>query len=101
MPDEATPPSPDIRPIQALVEDLPVPTALLEGPAHRIAYLNPAFARVVGRGADDLLGLPAAEAFPRWLLLLRRRRAQAGAPSSSTRTRTFSQRSARRSKAVK
>ncbi len=65
MPDEATPPSPDIRPIQALVEDLPVPTAVLEGPAHRIAYLNPAFARVVGRDAADLLGLPAAEAFPR------------------------------------
>ena len=65
MPDEATPPSPDIRPIQALVEDLPVPTALLEGPAHRIAYLNPAFGRVLGRATAALLGLPAAEAFPR------------------------------------
>ena len=65
MPDEAIPPSPDIRPIQALVEDLPVPTALLEGPAHRIAYLNPAFARAVGRDTADLMGLPAAEAFPR------------------------------------
>jgi PAS domain S-box-containing protein len=65
VPDEAIPPSPDIRPIQRLTEDLPVPTVLLEGPAHRIAYVNPAFSRTVGRGEAELVGLAAAAAFPR------------------------------------
>ncbi len=65
MPDEAIPPSPDIRPIRLIAEDLPVPTVVLEGPAHRIVYLNPAFSHATGRNAADLAGLTAAEAFPR------------------------------------
>ncbi len=59
------PPAPDSRLVKALVEDLPVPSLLLEGPAHRIAYVNPAFAAAVGRPAAWLVGRTAAEAFPR------------------------------------
>jgi signal transduction histidine kinase len=36
----------------------------VEGPAHVVRYLNPAFARMAGKSADELLGRPFAEAVP-------------------------------------
>ena len=65
VPDQANLPAPDSHPIRSLVEDLPVPSALLEGPGHCIVYCNPAFIKATGRDAAGLIGRPVAEAFPR------------------------------------
>ena len=36
----------------------------VEGTTHVVIYLNPAFARLVGRKGEDLIGRPFAEAVP-------------------------------------
>ena len=36
----------------------------VEGPAHVVRYLNPAFARLAGKRPDELIGRPFAEAVP-------------------------------------
>ena len=40
------------------------PMVAVEGTTHVVAYLNPAFARLVGRARKDLTGRPFAEAVP-------------------------------------
>jgi len=47
-----------------LSERSPQPTIAVEGMTHVVIYLNPAFARLVGRGRKDLVGRPFAEAVP-------------------------------------
>lgn len=42
----------------------PQPMVAVEGPAHVIRYLNPAFARLAGKTPDELIGRPFAEAVP-------------------------------------
>ena len=56
MPDEALPASPDIGTIRQLLQALPVPSAVLDGPMHRILYVNPAFARFGGYSVTDMIG---------------------------------------------
>ena len=41
-----------------------MPTAALEGLAHRIRFLNPALCRLTGKNRDELMGLPFPEALP-------------------------------------
>jgi len=45
-------------------ERSPQPMVAVGGPAHVVRYLNPAFARLSGRAADQLVGRPFAEAVP-------------------------------------
>lgn len=45
-------------------EGSPQPMVAVEGTTHVVMYLNPAFARLVGRERDDLVGRPFAEAVP-------------------------------------
>ncbi|MCE9531939.1 MAG: response regulator [Planctomycetes bacterium] len=45
-------------------ERSPQPMVAVEGTTHVVAYLNPAFARLVGKKRDDLVGRPFAEAVP-------------------------------------
>jgi PAS domain S-box-containing protein len=63
-PDDAkqTPPIP--RLCRYLSERSPQPTVAVEGATHIVSYLNPAFARLVGRERKDLIGRPFAEAVP-------------------------------------
>ncbi len=49
---------------RCLSEQSPLPLVAVEGPTHVVSYLNPAFARLVGREREDLLGRPLAEAVP-------------------------------------
>src|SRR5581483_3626195 len=42
----------------------PQPMVAVEGPAHIVRYVNPAFARLAGSTADELIGRPFAEAVP-------------------------------------
>ncbi len=42
----------------------PQPMVAVEGPTHVVRYLNPAFAHLAGKAADELLGRPFAEAVP-------------------------------------
>lgn len=64
MPDDGRPAMPEIACIRGFAEASPMALALLQGPAHRIRYLNPAFLAAAGRPAEALLGRPAAKAFP-------------------------------------
>ena len=45
-------------------EASPQPMIAAGGPTHVVRYLNPAFARLAGRPAGDLVGRPFAEAVP-------------------------------------
>src|SRR5690348_16894172 len=45
-------------------ERSPQPMVAVEGPTHVVRHLNPAFARLAGKAADELLGLPFAVAMP-------------------------------------
>jgi len=45
-------------------ERSPQPMVAVEGATHIIRYLNPAFARLVGREVNDLVGRPFSEAVP-------------------------------------
>jgi PAS domain S-box-containing protein len=47
-----------------LSERSPQPTVAVDGTTHVVAYLNDAFARLVGRERQDLIGRPFAEAVP-------------------------------------
>jgi PAS domain S-box-containing protein len=47
-----------------LSERSPQPMVAVEGTTHVVSYLNPAFARLVGRERKDLVGRPFAEAVP-------------------------------------
>ncbi|WP_246524566.1 hybrid sensor histidine kinase/response regulator [Gemmata palustris] len=47
-----------------LSERSPQPTVAVEGLTHVVIYVNPAFARFVGRERTDLIGRPFAEAVP-------------------------------------
>jgi signal transduction histidine kinase len=49
--------------LRALVLQIPIPVALLEGPDHRHALVNDAYRRISG-GGRDVTGLTIAEAFP-------------------------------------
>jgi PAS domain S-box-containing protein len=45
-------------------ERSPQPMVAVGGPTHVVRYLNPAFARLVGKTPDELIGRPIAEAVP-------------------------------------
>jgi two-component system cell cycle sensor histidine kinase/response regulator CckA len=47
-----------------LSDQSPQPTVAVEGLTHVVIYVNPAFARFVGREQTDLVGRPFAEAVP-------------------------------------
>jgi PAS domain S-box-containing protein len=47
-----------------LSERSPQPMVAVEGTTHNVIYLNSAFARLVGRERNDLIGRPFAEAVP-------------------------------------
>jgi PAS domain S-box-containing protein len=47
-----------------LSERSPQPMVAVEGTTHVVIYLNPAFARLVGREGKDLIGRPFAQAVP-------------------------------------
>ena len=55
-------------PVQRLCRHLsersPQPMAAVEGVTHVVIYVNPAFARLVGRDKKDLVGRPFAQAVP-------------------------------------
>src|SRR5947199_3433234 len=57
--------SPDVmRLCRYLSDQSPQPTVAVEGAGHVVSYLNPAFARLVGKAANELIGRPFAEAVP-------------------------------------
>src|SRR5271166_3372254 len=57
--------APDLsRLCRFLFELSPQPMVAVEGTTHVVSYLNPAFARLVGRERKDLIGRPIAEAVP-------------------------------------
>ncbi len=57
--------TPPIRHIcRYLSERSPQPMVAVEGSTHVVIYLNLAFARLVGRGREDLVGRPFAQAVP-------------------------------------
>ncbi|HVJ81581.1 MAG TPA: PAS domain-containing protein, partial [Planctomycetia bacterium] len=47
-----------------LSEQSPQPTVAVEGAAHFVIYVNPAFARLVGRARPELVGRPFVEVVP-------------------------------------
>ncbi|WP_439627030.1 ATP-binding protein [Gemmata sp.] len=47
-----------------LSEQSPLPTVALQGATHVVSYLNPAFARLVGKDRRDLVGRSFAEVVP-------------------------------------
>jgi len=58
-------PTPTLRRLcRYLSERSQQPMVAVEGITHVVIYLNPAFARLVGREAKDLIGRPFAEAVP-------------------------------------
>ncbi len=59
---EKAPPIP--RLCRDLSERSPLPVVAVAGATLTIEYVNPAFARLVGREANDLVGRPLAEAVP-------------------------------------
>src|SRR5688572_22448845 len=56
------PPSP--RVCRYLSERSPQPMVAVDGVTHVVSYVNPAFAQLVGREVNDLIGKPFAEAVP-------------------------------------
>ena len=59
---EHVPPFP--RLCRFLSERSPQPMVAVDGTTHVVSYANPAFAELVGREVDELLGRPFAEAVP-------------------------------------
>jgi PAS domain S-box-containing protein len=47
-------------------ERSPQPLVAVEGSTHVVRYVNPAFARLVGKNTEELVGRPLAEAVPEW-----------------------------------
>src|SRR6476661_4172082 len=64
MPDDGRPALPDIDCIRGFAGASPMAVAVLQGPAHRIRYVNPAFLAATGRAEQALLNCRMAEAFP-------------------------------------
>lgn len=64
MPDDGRPALPDIECIRGFAGSSPMAVAVLQGPAHRIRYVNPAFLAATGSTEDRLLDRRLAEAFP-------------------------------------
>ncbi|MBL6453777.1 PAS domain S-box protein [Belnapia sp. T6] len=64
MPEEGRKPAPDMEPIRAFAEESPAAVAVLSGPAHRLLYVNPAFALAAGQAAEMLCGRSLAEVLP-------------------------------------
>lgn len=64
MPDECREALSHIDSIRAFAEDSSIAIAVLDGPAHRVVYMNPAFVEATGQPPHTLLHRPAAEAFP-------------------------------------
>ena len=62
--DAAGPTPPVPRLCRYLSERSPQPTVAVEGTTHVVSYLNPAFARLVGKERKELVGRPFAEAVP-------------------------------------
>src|SRR3984893_9668491 len=61
----ATEHTPNIQRLcRSLSERSPQPMVAVEGTTHVVFYVNPAFARFVGRERKDLVGRPFAEAVP-------------------------------------
>ncbi len=57
--------APDIQRLcRYMSERSPQPMVAVDGATHVVSYLNPAFARLVGRERKDLIGRPFAEAVP-------------------------------------
>src|ERR1700738_2383867 len=55
----------DIATLGRLIgEHLPLAAAATQGKAHILRWVNPAFCRLVGASADDLIGTPFLEALP-------------------------------------
>jgi PAS domain S-box-containing protein len=63
-PDPAEPTPPIPRLCRYLSERSPQPMVAVEGTTHVVSYLNPAFARLVGRARKELVGRPFGEAVP-------------------------------------
>jgi signal transduction histidine kinase len=58
-------PTPDLpRHCRDLSERSPLAMVAVEGAVHVVSYLNPAFARLAGKAAGELVGRPFAEAVP-------------------------------------
>ena len=58
-------PTPDLRRLcRDLSECSPLAMVAVEGAGHVVTYLNPAFARLAGKSAGELIGRPFAEAVP-------------------------------------
>ncbi|WP_165943646.1 PAS domain S-box protein [Roseicella aquatilis] len=64
MPEDGRPALPDLAAIAGFAEPSAMAVAVLEGPARRLRYLNPAGLAAIGRDATALLGRPLAEALP-------------------------------------
>jgi PAS domain S-box-containing protein len=64
MPDDGRPALPDIDCIRGFAGASPMAVAVLQGPAHRIRYVNPAFLAATGRAEATLVDHRLAEAFP-------------------------------------
>jgi PAS domain S-box-containing protein len=64
MPDDGRPALPDIDCIRGFAGPSPMAVAVLQGPAHRIRYVNPALLAATGRQQAALLGRRVTEAFP-------------------------------------
>ena len=60
--DEA--PQPIRHPCRSFLELSPHPIVSVEGMAHSVTYLNPAFARLIGRKVEDVVGRPLADSLP-------------------------------------
>lgn len=54
--------SPDAAP--PTLDKAPFPLATVEGEAHIVRYINPAFCRLIGKASDDVVGLPFSELLP-------------------------------------
>ncbi|HQZ27012.1 MAG TPA: PAS domain-containing protein, partial [Verrucomicrobiales bacterium] len=46
------------------LELAPMPIATVEGAAHLVRYVNPAFCQIIGKSADQLLGRSISELLP-------------------------------------
>ena len=47
-----------------ILEHAPIPMATVEGATHLVRYINPAFCRLIGKAADEVVGRPFCELLP-------------------------------------
>jgi len=64
QPKETTPPGQVPEVYRTLVERTPLPMAQVEGEGHVVRSVNPAFCRLLGKSADELIGKPFADLLP-------------------------------------